>query len=89
MPIACLPECTLLFPVFMAGGEIYDRDKMQTLRERLQAMASYRRFENIKTVLDVLEEVWDVRTRTLPIDASNPYDWHHVLKRRGWKLALS
>lgn len=89
MPVACLPECTLLLPLFLAGGEVDDPEQMQLVRERMQEMVNYRRFQNIRLGLDVLEEVWDVRSRTLPIDPFRPYDWLDVLERRGWKLAVS
>jgi transcriptional activator protein UGA3 len=89
MPIACLPECTLLFPLFLAGGEITDAIMMQKIRNRMNEIVAHRRFENVKIGLDVLEEVWDVKSRTHPADPSRPYDWLDVLHRRGWKLALS
>lgn len=89
MPAACLPECTLLFPIFIAGGETDDPDQRQLVRKRMQEVATYRRFDNVTVALSVLEEVWDVRTGTMPVDAARPYDWTRVLERRGWKLALS
>ena len=89
MPAACLPECTLLFPLFLAGGETNDPGQRQLARKRMQDIATYRRFENVSVGLEVLEEVWDIQSRTLPIDAWRPYDWSSVLERRGWKLALS
>ncbi|KAK5129216.1 hypothetical protein LTR08_003740 [Meristemomyces frigidus] len=89
MPAACLPECTLLFPLFLAGGETNDLAQQQLVRKRMQDIATYRRFENVSVALMVAEEVWDVQSRALPIDAWRPYDWLSVLERRGWKLALS
>lgn len=89
MPIGCLPECTVLFPLFLAGGETSVDPEIQAIRARMQEMVRYRQFENVRIALEVLEEVWDVRSRTLPIDSARPYDWLHALERRGWKLALS
>ena len=89
MPIRCLPECTVLFPLFMAGGETSVDFEAQAIRECMQEMVRYRQFENVRIALEVLEEVWDVRSRTLPIDPTRPYDWLYALGRRGWKLALS
>lgn len=89
MPFACLPECTLLFPIFLAGGETDDAAQRLLVRDRMQKIADFRRFENIRVGLSVLEECWDIRSRTNPIDPSRPYDWSRVLERRGWKLTLS
>ena len=89
MPVAALPECTLLFPLFLAGAETIAPTNMQKVRNRLSEMLAYRRFDNVRIALDVLEEVWDVKSRTNPVDWSRPYDWLDVLQRRGWKLALS
>jgi transcriptional activator protein UGA3 len=87
MPTSSLPVCTLLFPLFMAGGEMVRSDHIQFTRQRMQEMASYRRFENVAKALEVLEEVWDVRARTLPVDPTRPYDWLDVVHRRGWRLS--
>jgi transcriptional activator protein UGA3 len=89
MPISCLPECTVLFPLFLAGGETNVESDIQATRERMQEMVRYRQLENVRIVLEVLEEVWDVWSRTLPIDLAKPCDGLHALERRGWKLALS
>lgn len=90
MPEGCLPECTLLFPLFLAGGEAQGADQQESVRRRLQDIVKHRHFENMSVALSVLEEVWDLRKRNLsPGASSRPYDWTCVLKRRGWKLALS
>ncbi|KAJ9604734.1 hypothetical protein H2200_010848 [Cladophialophora chaetospira] len=89
LPVAALPECTLLFPLFLAGAETIIPRNIQNVRSRLSEMLAYRRFDNVRIALDVLEELWDVKSRTNPVDWSRPYDWLDVLQRRGWKLALS
>lgn len=89
MPSACLPECTLLFPLFLAGGESQNVSQQQFVRQRMQEIATFRHFENVSIGLRVLEEVWDVQAKTMALESSRPYDWSCVLAQRGWKLALS
>lgn len=89
LPAGCLPECTLLFPLFIAGGETRVFEHQQLIEERMHAIFENRSFANVEIALDVLKEVWDVQSRTLPIDPARPYDWSCVLERRKWELALS
>lgn len=89
MPVGCLPECTLLFPMFMAGGETHDVEHQTAIKARMETIAQERQFANVSAALDVLKEVWSERYRTACIETSPSYDWHGVLKRRKWSLALS
>lgn len=89
MPLRCLPECTSLFPLFMAGGEIQSKPAMQFVRERLQHIATYRHFQNASSALTVLEELWLQHTSITGLVTSEPLDWLDILKRRDWCLALS
>lgn len=89
MPLKCLPECTSLFPLFMAGGEVRSRAAMQFIRERLQHISSYRRFQNAASALSVLEELWLQHTSMTGLTTEEPLDWLDILKRRNWCLALS
>ena len=89
MPLKCLPECTLLFPLFMAGGETTSKLEIQSIRERLQHIATYRHFRNATSALSVLEELWLQHTGFTGLIAGEPLDWSDILRRRNWKLALS
>ena len=89
MPLKCLPECTLLFPLFMAGGETTSKSDIIFIRDRLQHIATYRHFKNAASALSVLEELWLQHTSFTGLIRSEPLDWADILSRRGWKLALS
>lgn len=88
MPLKCLPECTSLFPLFMAGGETRSKQDMQFIRERLQHIITYRQFQNAASALSVLEELWLQHTSITDIPGES-LDWWDILKRRNWSLALS
>lgn len=89
MPLKCLPECTLLFPLFMAGGETTSKVEIQFIRGRLHHIATYRHFHNAASALSVLEELWLQHTSFTGLITGEPVDWLDILKRRNWKLALS
>jgi hypothetical protein len=89
MPLKCLPECTLLFPLFMAGGETTSKADIQFIRERLQHIATYRHFHNAASALSVLEELWLQHTSFTGLVTAQPLDWADILIRRDWRLALS
>jgi len=88
MPLGCLPECTSLFPLFMAGGETKSKTDMQFIRERLQYIITYRQFQNAASALSVLEELWLQHT-SITDAPGGLLDWSDILKRRNWSLALS
>lgn len=54
----CLVECTLLFPLFMAGGEAHETSEIVIIREKLGEMIKWRKFRNVEVCLYVLNEVW-------------------------------
>ena len=89
MPPECLPECTLLFPLFMAGGEADCESHIRYIRQRMLDLAAFRRFHNVDAALSVLEELWRLKASTMPIDGQRVVDWSEITERRGWKLALS
>ncbi|KAL7941485.1 fungal-specific transcription factor domain-containing protein [Trichoderma barbatum] len=89
MPLGCLPECTSLFPLFMAGGETRSKPTMQFVRERLQHIATYRHFQNAASALSVLEELWLQHTSITGPMSSHLLDWLDIIQRRHWELALS
>ncbi|KAK4493643.1 hypothetical protein PRZ48_014828 [Zasmidium cellare] len=94
LPAGCLPECTLLFPLFIAGGESRNADHQQVIEDRMHAIFQNRSFANVEIALDVLKEVWDVQARTLPVDPARPklqtrpMDTSHILERSMLKVAL-
>ncbi|KAF2478619.1 fungal-specific transcription factor domain-containing protein [Neohortaea acidophila] len=89
LPHGSSPECTLLFPLFMAGGEAQSTEHRAAIENRMETIAENREFQNLREALDVLKEVWSVQSRTTAIDPARPYDWTCVLERRQWDLALS
>ena len=88
MPLNCLPECTSLFPLFMAGGEATSKADMQLVRDRLQHIITHRHFQNAASALSVLEELWLQHTSFMEI-SGGLLDWRDILQRRNWSLALS
>lgn len=84
VPLNGLPECSLLFPLFLAGGEAIEGDDIDTIRTRLKRTHEFRRFGNIVRALEVLEEVWRRRG-----DGLGGYDWEHLLASQGVDLLLT
>lgn len=89
MPLRCLPECTSLFPLFIAGGETRCKSTMKFIRERLHHIATYRHFQNAASALSVLEELWLQHTSITGPITGYELDWLDIIQRRHWELALS
>ncbi|EKG21271.1 hypothetical protein MPH_01414 [Macrophomina phaseolina MS6] len=90
MPVRCLPETTLLFPLFMAGGETNQADQIRIIRQRMLDIVNYRHFHNVEVALTVLDELWRLRAgNTTPGNGQKRVDWIDVLARRRWRLALT
>lgn len=89
MPEGCLAECTLVFPLFIAGGEARDISHVETIRERLEVIVNLRKFRNVEACLDVLDEVWRLRASGSASCGEDKVDWLDVVKHRGWKLAIT
>ncbi|KAH7131677.1 pyridoxal phosphate-dependent transferase [Dactylonectria estremocensis] len=89
VPEGCLVECTLLFPLFMAGGEAQQTAQVEMIREKLRAMEKWRKFRNVQACLDVLDEVWRRKTDGSRRSDRDDVDWLDVVKQRGWKLSIS
>ncbi|KAF5573038.1 transcriptional activator UGA3 [Fusarium pseudoanthophilum] len=85
----CLVECTLLFPLFMAGGEAHETSEIEIIREKLGKMIKWRKFRNVEACLDVLDEVWRRRMDGSRREDQDKVDWPDVVKQRGWKLSIS
>jgi transcriptional activator protein UGA3 len=79
-----MPESPLLFPLFIAGGEALQPAQMETVRNRLKHTLGQRRFLNIATALEVLEELWRRRGREEP-----ELDWADIHDRSGKQLLLT
>ncbi|KAF2140875.1 uncharacterized protein K452DRAFT_288281 [Aplosporella prunicola CBS 121167] len=89
MPLRCLPETTILFPLFMAGGETDDENQVRAIRQRLLDIVQYRHFRNVDVALAVLDELWRLRAGGTPGTGQKRVDWLDVLSRRQWRLALT
>lgn len=79
----CLIECSLLFPMFLAGGEVHDTTHMEIIRARMLDILEARHFNNVRPVLTVLEELWSQRL------SGKDVDWREIVARRNWMLSLS
>ncbi|EFY88799.1 C6 transcription factor OefC [Metarhizium acridum CQMa 102] len=89
VPGGSLAECSLLFPLFMAGGEAEEATHMERIRSRLCTMNKWRRFRNVDACREVLEEVWEQREEWRRGMRRDKVDWRDVVEQRGWQLALS
>lgn len=86
VPDGSLAECSLLFPLFIAGGEAEDASHIRAIGNRLWTMNKWRRFRNVDACRDVLDEVWRRRSED---GTARRVDWRDVINQRGWQLALS
>ncbi|EHK21816.1 uncharacterized protein TRIVIDRAFT_127080, partial [Trichoderma virens Gv29-8] len=86
VPEGSLAECSLLFPLFIAGGEAKDTAHIERIRNRLYTMNQWRRFRNVDACREVLEDVWKKRNES---DETERVDWRDIVRQRGWQLALS
>ncbi|KAL7928175.1 fungal-specific transcription factor domain-containing protein [Trichoderma chlorosporum] len=86
VPEGSLAECSLLFPLFIAGGEADDSTHIERIRNRLYSMNKWRRFRNVNACREVLEDVWRERGRA---NETERVDWRDIVRQRGWQLALS
>ncbi|KAF4984263.1 hypothetical protein FDECE_17123 [Fusarium decemcellulare] len=70
-------ESSLLFPLFIVGGETKIDSQMYTIRSRLQSSYHKRRFRNISRALGVLEELW-ARRKTQNLMCGT-LDWEEIV----------
>lgn len=89
IPIQSLPECGLVFPLFMAGGDATEVTHIETIRLRLGALLAHRGFKNILRCSEVLEELWRLRAAGAKGPKGSDVDWMDVLQKNDWKLVLS
>ncbi|KAF5862424.1 hypothetical protein ETB97_011698 [Aspergillus alliaceus] len=89
VPLDTLPESALLFPLFLAGGEVMDDLEIEIIRMRLNIMLEKRQFHNIRRALEVLEEVWERRRASLDSDEDPDVDWQEIVNRKSGGLLLT
>ncbi|EFQ30777.1 uncharacterized protein GLRG_05921 [Colletotrichum graminicola M1.001] len=88
MPRGCYAETSMIFPLFMAGGEAETTGHIEVIREGLCSLNSHRRFRNADACVDVLDEVWRLAAAGTRKQNSEKVDWLDITKSRNWKLAL-
>ena len=73
MPKRSLPECTLLFPLFLAGGEATQEEHIQSIQCRMHDMIESRGFRNVHVALAVLEKLWQLKSVRKGLDDATGY----------------
>lgn len=86
VPEGSLAECSLLFPLFIAGGEASNATQIERIKNRLYTMNKWRRFRNVNACREVLEDLWEQRGK---LKGTETIGWRDVVRQRGWQLALS
>lgn len=82
-------ECSLLFPLFLAGGEAETGPHRHAIRDRMHSMNIWRKFRNVDACIEVLDEVWAQDPQRMQANQAARLDWRNVVEQRGWQLALS
>lgn len=88
IPSRSLPECTLLFPLFLAGGEATQESHIESIRTRMLDMIQSRGFRNVEVALSVLEKLWRLRIVRKSADTVR-IDWLDIVQQDGIHLSLS
>lgn len=89
MPTRSLPECTLLFPIFLAGGEATTESHIKVIRNRMLDMIESRGFRNVEVALSVLEKLWRLKIARKSAGSSVRVDWLDIVHQEGVELSLS
>lgn len=89
MPDGCLAECTLLFPLFMAGGEASLPSHIEMIRTKMELINQYRHFQNVNQALDVLNDLWRLKSAGVAGTHQREVDWLDITKSRNIKLAIT
>ncbi|OQE26710.1 hypothetical protein PENSTE_c005G06472 [Penicillium steckii] len=89
MPTRSLPECTLLFPIFLAGGEATTESHIKVIRNRMLDMIESRGFRNVEVALSVLEKLWRLKIARKSAGSSVRVDWLDIVQQDGVELSLS
>ncbi|WYZ34082.1 hypothetical protein EsH8_I_000358 [Colletotrichum jinshuiense] len=88
MSKGCYAETSMIFPLFIAGGEAETTEHVEVIREGLCSLNNHRRFRNVDACIEVLDEVWRLAAAGTHRSNSAKVDWLDVTKARNWKLAL-
>lgn len=90
MPTRSLPECTLLFPLFLAGGEASKETHIKIIRHKMLDMTESRGFRNVEVALSVLEKLWRLNLERKALPATKgTVDWLDIVVQDGVLLSLS
>jgi len=93
IPLNDIPESALLFPLFMAGGEVdpTETSQLDMIRMRLRMILEKRHFINVLSALEVLEELWELKRvhSDQMHDPETVADWEDILKSQGGLLLLT
>ena len=88
IPLSSLPECATPFPLFMAGAETMDPDHTRYVRERLDSQLTHRGFGNVQSIMDVLDELWRLKSSNQKGPTGEMIDWRDIVTAKGWRLPL-
>lgn len=89
MPERCLPECTLLFPLFIAGTEATQQEQIMCIKEKMQSVILSRSFKNVEGALSLLETVWRLRLERQETAFAGYIYWQEVACAQSLMLALT
>jgi transcriptional activator protein UGA3 len=87
IPVDDTTESALLFPLFLAGGEVLKEAEIGLVRERLRGMYRKRRFRNILRAWQTLESLWALRQND-DHNANVRADWQQVVNTQNMGLLL-
>ncbi|KAJ4125730.1 hypothetical protein NW765_001504 [Fusarium oxysporum] len=60
IPQSAFAECSLLFPLFVAGSRAENVRQASVIRNQLVTMNKWRKFKNVDACVDVVDEIWTV-----------------------------
>ncbi|KAI1120155.1 fungal-specific transcription factor domain-containing protein [Nemania abortiva] len=85
IPVGIGPESTLLFPLFLAGGEASEPFHIEPIRQRLLTILEQRQFRNVSRALEILEDLWALRQQ----ENGAGVDWSQILETCGREILLT
>lgn len=88
MSRGCFAETSMIFPLFMAGGEAETMEHMEIIRDGLCSLNDQRRFLNVVACVDTLDEVWRLSGAGTRTSDNSKVDWLDITRLRDWKIAL-
>ncbi|KAF4454875.1 C6 transcription factor OefC [Fusarium austroafricanum] len=88
IPQGAFAECSLLFPLFVAGSRTESARQATVIRNRLVTMNKLRKFKNVDACVEILDEIWTVNGEKTATLSQRNIAWQDVSKHRGWNLAL-